>query len=120
MDKLIHHALKIIYYKKLHKDLGCPGIARLFHQVKIRNPPYALADVTKICKSCQSCSELKPKLKKTTPETLIRIRQPFERISYDFTGHLPKSKTSRNKFILRIVDEFSCFVWRIRNNHVKV
>ena len=33
---------------KLHKELGCPGITRLFHQVKIRNLPYTLADVTKI------------------------------------------------------------------------
>ena len=31
--------------EKLHKDLGCPGITRLFHQVKIRNLPYSLADV---------------------------------------------------------------------------
>ena len=40
--------------EKLHKDLGCPGITRLFHQVKIRNLPYSLADVTKVCKSCLS------------------------------------------------------------------
>ena len=32
--------------EKLHKDLGCPGITKLFHQVKIRNLPYSLTDVT--------------------------------------------------------------------------
>ena len=47
--------------EKLHKEMGCPGITRLFHQVKIRNLPYSLADVTKVCKPCLSCSELKPK-----------------------------------------------------------
>ena len=26
--------------EKLHKRLGCPGITRLFHQVRIRNFPY--------------------------------------------------------------------------------
>ena len=37
--------------EKLHKDLGYPGITRLFHQVNIRNLPYSLADVIKVCKS---------------------------------------------------------------------
>ena len=27
------------FLEKLHRDLGCPGITRLFHQVKIRNLP---------------------------------------------------------------------------------
>ena len=26
--------------EKLHKEMGCPGITRLFHQVKIRNLLY--------------------------------------------------------------------------------
>ena len=68
---------------------------RLFHKVKIRNLPYALAYVTKICKSCQSCSELKPTFYKPTPEKLIRATQPFERISVDLKGPLPKSKISK-------------------------
>ena len=37
--------------EKLHKGLGYPGITRLFHQVRIRNLPYSLADVTKVWES---------------------------------------------------------------------
>ena len=48
--------------------------------------------------------------KKTTPWILIRATQLFERISVDLKGPLSKSKTSRNGFILTIVDEFSRFV----------
>ena len=97
--------------EKLHKDLGCPGVTRLFHQVKIRNLPYSLADASKVCKSCLSCSELKPKFYKLTPGKWIRATQPFERIAVDFKGPLHKSKTSKNRFILTIVDGFSRFPW---------
>ena len=96
---------------KLHKDLGCPGITRLNHQVKIRNLPYTLADVTKICQSCPSCCELKPNFYKPTPGKLIRATQPFERLSVDFKGPLPKSRISANRYILTIVDEYSRFTW---------
>ena len=64
--------------EKIHNDLGCPGITRLFHQVKIRNSPYSLVDVTKVCKSCLSCNESKPKFYKQNPGKLIRATQPFE------------------------------------------
>ena len=97
--------------EKLHKGMGCPGITRLFHQVKIRNLRYSLADVTKVCKSCGSCSELKPRFYRPTPGQLVKATQPFERISVDFKGPLPRSKSSNNKFILTIVDEYSRFVW---------
>ena len=92
--------------EKLHNDLGCPGTTRLFHKVKIRNLPYSLADATKVCKSC---SELKPKFYKPTPGKLIRATQPFERIAVDFKCPLPRSKTSKNRIISTIVDEFSRF-----------
>jgi len=42
---------------------------------------------------------------------LIRATQPFERIALGFKGPLPKSKTSKNRYILTIVDEFSPFPW---------
>ena len=97
--------------EKLHKEMGCPGITRLFHQVKIRNLPYSMADLTKVCRSCLSCSELKPKFYKPNLGKLIRATQPFERIAVDFKGTLPKSKTSKNRYILTIVNEFSRFPW---------
>ena len=96
---------------KLHKDLGCPGITRLYHQVKVRNLPYTLADVSKVCKSCSSCCELKPNFYKPTPGKPVRATQPFERLSVDFKGPLPKSRISENRYILTIVDEYSRFTW---------
>ena len=96
---------------KLHKELGCPGITRLFHQVKIRNLPYTLTDVTIVCRSCESCCLLKPKFYKPTPDSLIHTTQPFERLSVDFKGPLPKSIASENKFMLTIVDVYSRVVW---------
>ena len=97
--------------EKLHKGLGCPGITRLFHQVRIRNLPYSLADVTKVCKNCESCSVLKPRFYRPTPGQLVKATQPFERIAVDFKGPLPRSRSSNNRFILTIVDEYSRFVW---------
>ena len=58
--------------EKHHKEMGCLWIARLFNQVKMRNLPYLLADVTMACKSRGSCSELKPKLYKPTSRQFVR------------------------------------------------
>ena len=81
----------------LHKELGCPGIRRLFHQVKIRNLPYSLKGVEMVCKSCKSCCELKPQFFRPIPGTLIKATQPMERLSIDFKGTLPGSKYSEKK-----------------------
>jgi len=87
--QVVSISLQAKLLETLKRNLGCPGITRLFHQVKIRNLPYSLADVTKICKSCLSCSQLIPKLYKSTREKLTRATQPFERIIVDFKGPLP-------------------------------
>ena len=83
----------------------------MFHEVKIRKLPYTLADVTKVCRSFESRCELKSKFYKPTPGKPIRATQPFDRLSVDFKGLLPKLKASENTFILTIVDEYSRFVW---------
>ena len=90
--------------EKLHNGMGCPGITRLFHQVKIRNLRYSLADVTKVCKNCESCSVLKPRFYRPIPGQLVKATQPFERIAVDFKSPLPRSRSSNNKFILTIVE----------------
>ena len=72
-----------------------------------------MKDVESVCKSCEACCVLKPKFFKPTPGTLIKATQPFERLSIDFKGPLPKSKYSENRFILTIIDEFSRFPWAI-------
>ncbi len=88
----------------------------MYHQVKIRNLPYSLKDVNEICKSCSTCCELKPQFFKPNQGTLIKATQPFERISVDFKGPLPRSKDSPNRFILTIIDEFSRFPFAIPCN----
>ena len=77
----------------------------------LRSLQYSLADVIKVCKSCGLCSEVKPKFYMPTPGQLVKATQPFERIAVDFKGPLPRSKSSNNRFILTIVDEYSRFVW---------
>ncbi len=57
--------------------------------------------------SCAICCKLKPNFHRPPPGRLIRSTQPFERINMDFKGPLPTS--SKNKYILTIVDEYSRF-----------
>ena len=52
------------FREKLHRALACPEITRLFHRLKIWKLPHSLADVTKVCKSCLSCIESKPRVYK--------------------------------------------------------
>ena len=59
------------------------------------------------CSGCRVCAELKPQFYRPTPGSLIKATQPMERLSMDFKGPLPSS--SRNTYILTIVDEYSCF-----------
>ena len=61
----------------------------------------------KVCSSCPTCAELKPQFYNLSQGTLIKATQPFERISIDFKGPLPS--TTRNVYLLVIVDEFSRF-----------
>ncbi|XP_039287877.1 uncharacterized protein LOC120352208 [Nilaparvata lugens] len=55
---------------------------------------------------CKICSELKPRFN-CFKGKLIQSTRPFERINIDFEGPLPSS--TRNKYILTIVDEYSRF-----------
>lgn len=72
-----------------------------------KNMPYSVEDVRAVTRSCQVCSEIKPRFIKMPPQTLIKASQPFERLSIDFKGPLPSN--SRNRFILTVVDEYSRF-----------
>ena len=91
----------------IHIQLCHPGVTRLLHFVKSKNLPYSTEDVKKLCSNCRICAELKPNFYKSKNHTLIRSTRPVERISIDFKGPLPSS--SRNKYILTIVDEYSRF-----------
>ena len=53
------------------------------------------------------CSELKPQFYRAETGTLIKATQPMERLSIDFKG--PLKSTSRNTYMLTVVDEYSRF-----------
>ena len=92
----------------IHRSLCHPGVTRMLHFVKSRNLPFSTEEVKRSCSDCQICAELKPRFfKKTTAGELIKALHPIDRLSIDFEGPLPSS--SRNKYLLGIVDEYSRF-----------
>jgi len=53
------------------------------------------------------CSEVQPNFCKPPSAQLIKTTQSFERLSVDFKGPLPSS--TKNRYLLTIVDEYSRF-----------
>lgn len=92
---------------ELHIQLCHPGVTRLAHFVRVRNLPYSVDDVRRVCAECSQCARLKPRFYKPVQTTLIKATQPFERLSMDFKGPIPSS--SKNRYMLTIVDEYSRF-----------
>ena len=92
---------------EIHNGLGHPGVTRMLHFIRSKNMPFSTEDVKKTCSTCRICAELKPQFYCPTPGTLIKATQPMERLSMDFKGPLPTS--SRNAYILTVVDEYSRF-----------
>ena len=90
----------------LHNSLCHPGITRMHHFIRSRNMPISLNDVKQLTLDCRTCAKIKPRFYRSKG-TLIKATQPFERINIDFKGPLPSS--SRNKYLLTIVDEYSRF-----------
>lgn len=90
----------------LHKSLCHPGVSRLCHWIRCKNLPYSMEDVRQITSACRTCAEVKPNFYKHQG-TLIKASAPFERLNIDFKGPLPSS--SRNKYMLTVIDEFSRF-----------
>ncbi len=100
------HFLAALYGNKLaelHARLCHRGIVCMAHLVPCCNLPYSIDDIKKMTASCK----LKQNFHHPPPGQLIRSTQPFERINMDFKGPLPTS--SKNKYILTIVDEYSRF-----------
>ena len=93
--------------EEIHSTLCHPGITRLYHYIKIKNLPYSLEDVKKVCSQCVICSELKPTFFRPPAGKLVRAMKPFDRISVDFTG--PKPSISKNKYLLVMINEYSRF-----------
>ena len=91
----------------IHTQLCHPGVTRFLHFVKTKNLPYSTDDVKKVCSSCRICANLKPNFYKPLNNKLIKSTHPMERISIDFKGPLPSS--TRNKYFLTVIDEYSRF-----------
>ena len=88
---------------KIHEQLGHPGISRLSHFIRMKNLPYSMEEIKKVCLTCRVCAELKPRYYNKPQETLIKSSRAWERISVDFKGPLE----GRNTYVLFVVDEFS-------------
>ena len=92
---------------EIHKNLCHPGITRLAHFVKVRNLPYSIEEVKRVCTACTVCARWKPCF--YTPEVgrLVKATQPMERLSIDFKGPLPS--TSKNRYLLTVLAFPFCF-----------
>ena len=97
--------------EEIHAQLCHPGVTRLLHFVKAKNLPFSTQDVRDVCSNCRICAELKPKFYQSQNSKLVKATRPMERLSIDFKGPLPSS--SRNKFFLTVVDEYSRFPFAI-------
>lgn len=75
--------------------------------VRSKNLPYSVEDVKRVVSRCLICAEVKPRFYNPPNSHLIKATQPSEHLSLDFKGPLPSS--TRNKYILTIVDEYSRF-----------
>lgn len=82
----------------------------MYHWVRAKNLPFTLEDIKRMTNTCPCCNELKPRFYRNEGQ-LIKATLPFERLNLDFKGPLPSS--SRNRFMLTIVDEFSRFPFAI-------
>ena len=91
----------------LHVGLCHPGVTRLLHFVCSKNLPFSTEEVRRECAGCRVCAEIKPSFYRLPESALIKATQPMERLSIDFKGPLPSS--TRNKYILTVVDEYSRF-----------
>ena len=91
----------------IHAGLCHAGVTRLLHYVRSKNLPFSTVEVRKVCRSCQVCAEIKLQFHSKSDGVLIKATQPMERVRIDFKGP-PKSST-RNKYLLVAVDEYSRF-----------
>ena len=102
-----HCAAASISLDEIHSRLCHLGITRLLHLVKAKNLPFSTQDVRDVCLNCRICAELKPNFYQRQNNKLIKATRPMERFSIDFKGPLPSS--SRNKYFLAVIDEYSRF-----------
>ena len=96
---------------KLHNALCHPGITRFNHFTHTKNIPASLEEIKTVVKDCKTCAKGKPRFYRPPTSHLIKATQPFERLNIDFKGPLPS--TTRNIYILTVIDEYSRFPFAI-------
>lgn len=107
LSRLFCNAATLDSLREIHGFLSHPGVRRLLHYVRSKNLPFSTADVRNVCANCKICAEIKPQFFKPVNQHLIKSTQPMERLSIDFVG--PKESSTRNKYLLTVVDEHSRF-----------
>ena len=92
---------------KLHEELGHAGINKLEAAARRRFWwPHQHRDVTNLCNSCHQCGTMKaPSRPNRAPLQPVRAGFPNEVVAMDIMGPMPQ--TSRNRYILVLVDYFT-------------
>ena len=86
---------------EIYKNLCHPCIT---HFVKIRNLPYSIEEVKRVC---AVCARWKPCFYTPKAGRLVKATEPMEQLGIDFKG--PLSSTSKNRYLLTVIDEYSHF-----------
>ena len=92
---------------EIHKLLSHSEVPPLSHFVKTKNLLFSVEDTKTVCLNCQICAEMKPCFSQKPVETLVIAMHPWERLSVNFKD--PLVHVGKNKYVLFVADEFSCF-----------
>ena len=92
---------------EIHENLCHPGITRLVHFVKVRNLPYSIEEVKRVCAAYAVCARWKPHFYTLEAGHLVKATQSMEQLNIDFKGPLPL--TSKNHYLLMVIDEYLRF-----------
>lgn len=107
LSRLFCNSATGISLQNIHELLSHPGVRRLITLREIKDLPFSTEEVKNVCSKCRICAEIKPQFYKPSSQHLIKCTQPMERLSIDFVG--PKESSTRNKYFLTIVGEYSHF-----------
>ena len=82
-------------------------MTKFAYYIKIRNLPYFIEEIQRVCWECPKYTRLKPRFYSSTSTHLIKTTKSIKRFGIDFKGSFPSAFWKR--FLLTIVDEYSQF-----------